>query len=153
MIKRIINFFDNHRITLVILILFLITLAFVSIKSYLFLHHDFIPLNCMSNINDEICNHNNMIIFTNPEKSKSAFFAQYNPEINKLQETYNLPEFNYYTAYYYELVSEIDYKLKNGREELYTFFNQFSNTYSLNDFYLKNTLYFDIFYYFRISIN
>ncbi len=153
MVKNTVDFLDKHRLILIIIILAFIVLIFISIKSFMFLHHEFRPLKCTSNNDLNTCYHNADLIFFNPDEALKSFLGNKKEEIKNLKEKYRLPEFNFYTAYYYEIASEADFKLKNGEEELYIFFKQFNNTYNLKEFYLENTFYFNIFYYFRISIN
>ena len=90
MLKKIINYFDHYRIVLIFVILLIITLLFLGINSYLFLHHDFIALTCTEELDDEYCYHDEIKILINPEESKNNFFEKYDDEIKMLQEKYNL---------------------------------------------------------------
>ncbi len=150
MIKSIINFFDQHRILLVISILFFIVIIFIGINSYLFFHHQFSPLTCTQSIDDEYCYYEDTIIFKNPENSKNAFFKQYNTEILELQETYNLAEFNFYTAYYYLVASRLNTQVTGEDEILENFFQEYTDTYNIEAFYFKNIFYFELFYPYKI---
>lgn len=145
MLKKIINFFDTHRVVLVFTVLLLISLVFLSIKSYQFLNHDFKPVECTKEIDNTYCYHNDLEILKEPEKYKLEFFKKNKESVNDLKKVYDLREFGYYTAYYYEVASSL-YK----DEELYEFFSKYSNTYMLEDFYLKNSLYFELFYNYKL---
>lgn len=149
MIKKIINFFDNHRLVLIITILFIICLLFFSIKTYLFFHYDFSNYPCDEQIDKEYCSHNDITILINPEKAKNTFFKEHAEKIQELKEEYNLPDFNFYTAYYYQIAAQLNY-YNNNEEELLNFFTTYVNTYDLQNFYLQNTLFFEIFYNYKI---
>ena len=64
MIKKVVNFFDSHRLFLVLLILLVVVILFLSINSYLFLHHEFKALDCTEEIDEEYCYHNDTKILT-----------------------------------------------------------------------------------------
>lgn len=149
-LKTIIKFLDNHRLILVLLILFIISSLFLGINSLMFLNHNFKPLECTSNEDENYCYNNELKIFKNPTSSQKEFFETKKEEIAKLKNDYDLPEFNYYSAYYYEEASRLEV-INTGNEELFNFFNVFSNTYNLKKFYQKNNLYFDIFYKYKID--
>ena len=151
MIKRIVNFFDKHRIFLVLFILLIIVILFLGVNSYFFLNHKFMPLNCTKEINEEYCYHNEVEILKDPESSKEAFFEKYSDEIEELEETYNLDEFNFYTAYYYLVASRLHYDMNEEYKILVEFFERYANTYNLEEFYFDNTLYFNMFYPYKIN--
>ncbi len=150
MIHKIINFLDQHRLVLIVLILFVISAFFLGIKSYLFLHHNFHALNCTEKIDEEFCYYKDKIIFSEPDKSKDSFFQKYNDEIEKLQNKYHLDDFNNYTAYYYFTVSKLDYTMHQENKILQDFFKVYVNTYDLETFYFDNNFYFNLFYNYKI---
>ena len=119
--KRVVNFFDEHRVVLIFLILILIVIIFLSINSYLFFHHEFESLTCTEEIDDEYCYHNDIKIFVNPEKSKEDFFTRYDDEIEKLIDDYHLDEFDFYTAYYYLVASRLNYDINSEYKILQDF--------------------------------
>ena len=151
MIKKIISFFNKHRFLLIISILLLIIILFLTINIYFFFHHNFIALECTKKINEEYCYYNDTKILIKPEATKNAFFKRYDDEIAKLKEEYNLDEFNFYTAYYYLVAARVQYETKEEYKILLEFFEQYSNTYNLEDFYFKHVLYFDLFYGYKIN--
>lgn len=153
MIKKLINFLNNHRVILVLLILLLISILFLSINSYRFLHHTFQNLTCTKKIDDIYCYHENIKIFQNVEKSQETFFKEKEKQIEELKERYDLPKWNKYTSYYYEIASLLDYKYGYCEEELYNFFHIYNNTYKISEFYKDNNFYYDIFYHFKINLN
>ena len=150
MIKQVVNFLDNHRLLLVFLILCLIVLLFIGINSYIFLHHEFQALNCTENIDDEYCYHHDIKIFANPENSKTEFFTHNEEIIHELQEQYHLDDFNYYTAYYYLVASKLHYTTDQEYKILWDFFEIYANTYNLEEYYLENNFYFNLFYKYKI---
>ena len=149
--KRVVNFFDEHRVVLIFLILILIVIIFLSINSYLFFHHEFESLTCTEEIDDEYCYHNDIKIFVNPEKSKENFFTKYDDEIEKLIDDYHLDEFGFYTAYYYLVASRLNYDINSEYKILQDFFETYVNTYNLEEFYMENNFYFNLFYHYKIN--
>ena len=149
--KRVVNFFDEHRVVLIFLILILIVIIFLSINSNLFFHHEFESLTCTKEIDDEYCYHNDIKIFVNPEKSKEDFFTRYDDEIEKLIEEYHLDEFDFYTAYYYLVASRLNYDINSEYKILQDFFETYVNTYNLEEFYMENNFYFNLFYRYKIN--
>ena len=145
MIKKALKFLDNHRIILILLILIIISIIFISFNIYAFFNYKFIKLECTKNINEELCYNNNTIILINPDNKKEKIFKEYKNNLKSLKETYKLPEFNLYTAYYYTLASNVDYKMNKRNKTLNDFLNNYSNTYNLEKFYKKNNLYYRIF--------
>lgn len=153
MIKKVCNFLNNHRIFLTLLLIFVTFGVFLGIKSLIFINHNFVKLECSKNLGQDTCYYGDNLIFINPDKSKQSFFESHIVEINDLKEEYELSDFNMFTAYFYKVASELDFKMSDGKEEVYTFFKIFSDTYNLEDFYLKNIVFYDLFYPNRISIN
>ena len=149
--KRVVNFFDEHRVVLIFLILILIVIIFLSINSYLFFYHVFESLTCTEEIDDEYCYHNDIKIFVNPEKSKEDFFTRYDDEIEKLIDDYHLDEFDFYTAYYYLVASRLNYDINSEYKILQDFFETYVNTYNLEEFYMENNFYFNLFYRYKIN--
>ena len=145
-----INFLNKHRFLLVISILFLIVICFIIIKLIIFKTYHFKPYTCTSMVDENTCLYNNITILKEPTKYKDKIFKEYENYINDLITEYNLPEFNNYTAYLYLLASNYDYSLTNRNETLNMFFNYYVNTYNLKEFYQKNTLFYDIFYPFKL---
>jgi len=150
MIKKVINFLDKHRFILVLLILFLISLLFLSFNSIRFLSHDFKNLNCTKKIDNKYCYNNDNKIFINGKVEQKTFFEKNKKQINKLKKDYDLPEFNNYTSYYYEVASLLEYNSLNNKKELYNFFDIYNNTYNIESFYLKNSFYYEIFYPYKV---
>lgn len=151
MIKKVVNFFDSHRLFLVLLILLVVVILFLSINSYLFLHHEFKALDCTEEIDEEYCYHNDTKILKNPEESAYAFFEKYHKGIDELIEKYNLDEFNNYTAYYYLVASRLHYETNEEYKILVEFFEAYTNTYNMEKFYFDNTIYFNMFYPYKIN--
>ena len=151
MIKKAINSLNQHRLLLIRIILLLIIITFLSINSYLFLHHKFQALTCTEKIDEEYCYHNDIKILKNPQSSQEAFFKKYDDEISELQEKYHLDEFNFYTAYYYLVASRLNYTINNEYKIMEEFFEAYTNTYDLEQFYFKNNFYFSLFYNYKIS--
>ena len=149
--QKTIKFLDNHRFILVIIILFIISLLFFSIKTYLFFHHDFEVRTCSSPLDSEYCYYEDLIILKNPEEYKEKFFLKYKDEISTLKENYNLDEFNHYTAYYYDVAAHLQYEISQEYKVLSNFFKAYTNTYDLENFYLENNFYFNIFYHYNIQ--
>lgn len=149
--KRITSFLDNHRVLLVFLILALVVIIYLGINTYLFFHHNFVKLECTDKIDKEYCYHDDEEIFIDPEESKKAFFLQYEKVIADLQEEYHLADFNYYTAYYYLVVARLNFDINKEYKILEDFFQTYVNTYQLEDFYLKNNFYFNLFYRYKIN--
>lgn len=153
MIKKIINFFDRHRLILVLTILFIIAFIFLLINSLIFLNYKFKPLECTKEIDETYCCHNDIKIFADASTSKKKFFKTHEKEINNLKEIYELPEFNYYTSYYYEKVALVNYEKNDEGEELYNFFLMYNKTYNLEAYYQKNNFYYEIFKPYKIPLN
>lgn len=86
-----------------------------------------------------------------PKKSKEKIFNNYKDEIKELQENLNLDDFGFYTAYYYQVASDLNYEIKKENKELKDFFEIYANTYDLENYYLENSIYFKWFY--RYTIN
>ena len=147
----IVNFLNKHRIFLIILILLLISLSFLTIKLIIFKTYHFKPYSCTSLIDENTCYYNDLIILKNPNSYQKDIFLEYQNYLNDLVKTYNLPEFNNYTAYLYLLASNYDYNITNRNETLNIFFKNYVNTYNLKEFYQKNVIFYDIFYPFKIS--
>ena len=150
-LNKIVKFLDQHRIILVVLILIIVSTTFLGINSYLFLHHEFLPLTCTDGINEEYCYSKKNKILVEPEGSKETFFTEYQEEIEALKKKYRLDDFNFYTAYYYQVVSDLEYELTGENKELKDFFEVYANTYDLENYYLKNNLYFRWFYRYKIN--
>lgn len=150
MIQKIINFLNNHRLILVILILTLISLTFLTIKSIVFLHHKFNSFNCTQELDETHCFHNDIQILIEPEKTKEKVFKEKSKEIKELQQNYKLPKFSKYTSYYYEVASLMYFKETGEYEELVTFFKNYNRSYDIVNFYKKNVIYFDLFYHYKI---
>ena len=151
MIKKVIKFFDHHRVILVLTILFVISALFIGINSYFFFHHDFIPSSCTSDHDEEYCYHEDTLILKDPEKKKEEIFEEYREEIEKLQEDYHLEDFSFYTAYYYEVASKINYEITGKDEELQKFFLDYANTYNLHQFFIDYNFYFNLYYHYKIN--
>lgn len=151
--KKIVNFLDKHRLLLVLIILLFISLIFFSIKVYQFKTIDFKKLECTKDAHDNYCFNKETLIFVNPENAKNKFFKENKKQIEELKKNYKLPDFNFYTAYYYEVTSLLDYKNSGENKYIYDFFKILSNTYSLEEIYKKNTFYYEIFYPYKISLN
>ncbi len=149
--KKIINFLDKHRFILVILILILVSISFLGINSVIFLNHKFEPLTCTKDIDETYCYNEDIKIFKDSEKIKEKFFLNNETLIKEFVSNHSLPEFNFYTAYYYNEVASLDFIITGENEELYNFLNTYINTYDIRKFYQKNNFYYDIFYYYKIS--
>ena len=145
-----INFLNKHRFLLIISILFLIVICFVIIKLIIFKTYNFKAYSCTSLIDENTCLYHNITILKEPDKYEEQVFKEYENYLNDLIKEYNLPEFNNYTAYLYLMASNYDYNLTNRNKTLNTFFNNYVNTYNLKEFYQKNTLFYDIFYPFKL---
>jgi len=146
----IINFLDKHRFILVLLILLLISIIFIGINSIIFLNHKFQKLECTSELDEIYCYHESFQIYINPEDEKKKIFEEKELEIKNIKEKYNLPEFNFYTSYYYEVASLLNYTETNENEDLLVFFKNYNSSYEISDFYKKNTIYYDLFYHYKI---
>ena len=144
------KYLDNHRFILILLILLSIVIIFLGTKSYLFLNHHFISLKFTANIDENYCWHKDLKILNN-NSYKDEFFLEHKDEIEKLIANYNLPKFSNYTSYYYEVVSNIDYKITSQNEDIYLFFKAYNNTYDITNFFRQNTLFFEIFYPYKID--
>ncbi len=150
MIRKIVSFFDRHRFILSLFLMLLVSIIFILVSLILFFNHDFEALKCNKDIDQEICNYNNKEIFIKPEESINKIFREYKIEIEELKKEYKLPEFGFYTAYYYELASNFDYQKNKRNETLNKYFKIYSNSYNLEKFYKKNNLFFRIFYPYKI---
>lgn len=150
MIKKVINFFDHHRILLVILILFILSISFMGIQSYLFLHHHFEALSCTKKKDETYCYHDDIQIFINPKETKETFFKENEEKIKELRTKYKLPKFNFYTAYYYEVASLMNYNETGENEDLLIFFKNYNRSYNLANFYQENVIYYELFYRYKI---
>ena len=148
--KTLSKYLDKHRLILTLLILLIISIIFILVSLLLFLNHDFEAYECTKNKDEEICLYKSLEIFKNPIESKDKFFLEYQDEIKSLVKEYNLPEFNFYTAYYYELASNFDYQKNKRNETLNRYFKIYSNTYNLEKFYKRNNHFFSIFYPYKI---
>lgn len=148
--KRIIDFLNRHRLILILVILIFIVIIFLAAKTILFFSHNFQALSCTEEIDDEYCYYEDTIIFVDPNASKEAFFARYDEEVAALEEEYSLPEFNYYTAYYYLVAARLNYSTKEEYKIFQNFFEVYANTYNIEEFYLQNSFYFNLFYPYKI---
>lgn len=151
--KKIINFLDSHRLILVILILILISVIFIGTNSFIFLNHKFKNINCTKDIDEVYCYHKDIKIYKNPVEEKIKIFKEKGDEIKELKEKYKLPSFNFYTSYYYEVASLLNYNETEENEELLIFFKNYNASYKIEDFYEKNTFYYGIFYPYKINLN
>ena len=70
---------------------------------------------------------------------------------DELIEKYNLDEFNNYTAYYYLVASRLHYETNEEYKILVEFFEAYTNTYNMEKFYFDNTIYFNMFYPYKIN--
>lgn len=148
--KKVINFLDNHRVILVLLIIIIVVILFITIKSIMFLNHDFKSFKCSEEVED-VCYFNGLEILKNPEEEKDSFFMEHENEINKLKEKYSLPTFNHYTAYYYYETSSLDYILNSESEVLLQFFRKYCNTYNIEKYYQENVLFYNLYYHYKIK--
>lgn len=148
--RKVIKFLDKHRLILVVLILLLITILFIGINSIIFLNHKFQNLKCTSDLDEIYCYNEDYQIYINPEKEKEKIFNEKEKEIKALKEKYNLPKFNFYTSYYYEVAALLNYNETNENEDLLVFFKNYNTSYEISDFYKKNTIYYDLFYHYKI---
>lgn len=149
--KKVIKFLDNHRFILVVIILILIIIIFVSFEIISFFNYNFNKIDCTSNIDDVYCYNRDTIIFKNPEEERKQFFALYKEQIDKLITNYNLPKYDFYTSYYYEVAALLDYEQTNENKVVYDFFKIYNDTYQILAFYKKNILWFDIFYHYKVN--
>lgn len=150
MISKLNNFLLNHRLFLVLFILILISILFITLNLTLFFHHKFTALTCDTKKDEEICLNNKTEILSNPTKTLDNLFKEYAKEIKTLQDEYKLPEFNFYTAYYYLEASNYDLNKNNRNATLNTYLNLYINTYNLKEFYEQNNIYFSIFYPYKL---
>ncbi len=150
MSKKISNFLDKHRLILVLSVLLLISLIFILVNLYIFFHYKFEALECPVNTKEETCINKDITILKEPEKKREEIFKEYEDNILELKEEYNLPDFNFYTAYYYTLASNIDYTKNERNITLNQFFNDYSNTYKLDEFYKNNNLFYQIFLPYKV---
>lgn len=151
MIKRVINFFDCHRFVLVLLILLLFSLCFFGIKTFLFFHHDFKSFPCTEKRDNTTCIYQDKVIFVNPEESKEHFFKEKKEEIKKLIKDYHLPAFQFYTSYYYEIASLVNYNETSKGEDLLEFFKVYNNSYDITNYYKENVLFYNLFLPYKIA--
>ena len=151
--KKIIKFLDKHRFILILLILLIISILFIGINSFIFLNHKFQKLECIEKIDDTLCYHKNSKIYINPEVEKENIFKAKEKEINALKEKYNLPNFNYYTSYFYEVTSLLNFNETDEDKDIYEFFKNFNASYNIDNFYKENTIYYDLFYRYKINLN
>lgn len=149
--KRIINTLDKHRILLILLILLVFVFLFVGIRSYIFFHHSFKKLECTSEIDDIYCMNGDNKIYKDPKAYQEQFFKEKESELRELKNSYQLPEFTIYTAYYYETASLIDYKFNSKNKDLYSFLKTYDDTYQLENFYKKNSFFYDIYYPYHLK--
>ncbi len=150
MIRKVVSFFDRHRFILSLFIMLIVSMIFIMVSLFMFFKHDFEAFKCSKDIDKEVCIYKNKEIYSNPDKSINKVFKEYEGEIKELVKEYNLPEFDFYTAYYYELASNFDYQKNKRNETLNKYFKIYSNTYNLEKFYKKNNLFFRIFYPYKI---
>lgn len=153
MIKKVISFFDRHRFILILTILFVIASIFLLINSLIFLNYEFKALECTKKIDDTYCYHNDTKILVDASESLKEFFNTYEEELNNLKKNFELPEFNYYTAYYYEKVALVNYEKNSEGEELYNFLQTYNRTYNIEAHYQKNNFYYEIFKPYKIPLN
>ncbi len=153
MLKKAINFLDKHRFLLILSILFIIVLVFISIKSYLFLNYNFEALKCTKNKDDIYCYNKNVLIYKEPEKIKKDILAVYSNDIAKIKKEYELPDLDMYSFYFYQVVISLEHSKKNNLEDLLIFFKTYSDTYDLENFYIKNNFYYDLFRDYKLPIN
>lgn len=152
-IKKVLNFLDRHRFILIILTIFLIASLFLGINSILFLNHNFKKFNCTQELDETYCYHNDIQIYKDPEKEKKNIFKEKKAEIKKLKEKYKLPEFNFYTSYFYEVTSLLNYNETGENEDLLVFFKNYNTSYNISNFYQENTFYYDLYYHYKINLN
>ena len=86
--SKIIKFLDNHRLILILLILLVVSITFISIKSVIFLNHNFKKLECTNKKDEVYCYHDEKEIYINPEKEKEKIFQEKKVEINNLKKKY-----------------------------------------------------------------
>lgn len=149
--RNIIKFLDKHRLVLIVLILLFVSFVFLGINSIIFLNHKFEPLVCTKDLDEIYCYNNDLKIFKDPEKSREKFFLDNEAKVNEFISNHKLPEFNIYTAYYFNEASSLDYLTTGENEEFYNFFNTYINSYNLKNFYRKYNFYYDIFYYYKMN--
>lgn len=150
--NRIVKFLDNHRFILILLILLFISCLFLSIKSVIFLNHKFKSYRCTESLDETYCYHEGIQIYINPEKEKKNIFKEKKSAIESLQKKYALPEFNYYTSYFYEVASLLNFNETGENEELLVFFKNYNTSYNIGNFYKENTIYYDIFYHYKLNL-
>lgn len=151
--KKIIKFLDNHRFVLIILVLLLISISFLSIKSIFFLNHKFQNLACTNDIDEMYCYNKETKIYRYPEEIKKVIFTEKKDDIKALKEKYKLPDFNFYTSYYYEVASLLNYNETEENKDLLDFFTYYNTSYNLSEFYKENVLYYNLFYRYKINLN
>lgn len=148
--KKIISFLDKHRFILVLLILFVISTTFIGINSFSFLHHKFNNLICTKELDEIYCYNKDMQIFKNPVQEMNRTLEEKKEKVEKFKKKYKLPDFNFYTAYYYEVASLFNFNETGEDEDLLSFFKYYNNSYNIREFYKKNTFYYGIFYPYKI---
>ena len=151
--KKIIKFLDKHRFILILLILLIISILFIGINSFIFLNHRFQKLNCTTKIDDKFCYYKNTKIYINPEEERDNIFKEKETELKALKEKFKLPDFNYYTSYFYEVTSLLNYNETDEEEDIYEFYKNFNASYNIDNFYKENTIYYDLFYRYKINLN
>ena len=151
--KKIIKFLDNHRFVLIILVLLLISISFLSIKSIFFFIYKFQNLACTNDIDEMYCYNKETKIYRYPEEIKKVIFTEKKDDIKALKEKYKLPDFNFYTSYYYEVASLLNYNETEENKDLLEFFTNYNTSYNLSEFYKENVLYYNLFYRYKINLN
>ena len=150
--KKIISFLDKHRLILIIILLLIISFSFISVKSFIFLNHQFKKLECTNDIDETYCYHKEIKIYKDPEVEKKNVFKEKEATIESLKEKYQLPNFNFYTSYYYEVASLLNFNETDENEDLLTFFTSYNNSYGISNFYKENVFYYDLFYRYKINL-
>ena len=107
-----------------IIILLVVSLVFMGVNLYIFFNYNFEELSCTKNINEDICYNDKKEILKDPENEKKKIFKEYKDNIE---------------------ISKMDYTMYKRNESLNNFFNDYSNTYNLEEFYKNNTLFYQIF--------
>ncbi|MCM1052737.1 MAG: hypothetical protein NC483_01995 [Ruminococcus sp.] len=153
MLKKVINFLDKHRFILVLLILFIVVIAFISFKSIMFLNHDFEALNCTKDKDEVYCYNNDTLIYDEPEKMKKDILSIYKSDIENIKKEYKLPELDMYTLYFYQVAVSLEHSKENNLEELLIFFKTYVDTYNLEEFYIENSFFYSLFKDYKLPIN
>lgn len=92
-------------------------------------------------------------IYRYPEEIKKVIFTEKKDDIKALKEKYKLPDFNFYTSYYYEVASLLNYNETEENKDLLEFFTNYNTSYNLSEFYKENVLYYNLFYRYKINLN